>query len=105
MSCQILWTTQFRKDYNLAEKRGLNITLLDYCIRTLSTGKKLPPEFRVHNLSGRWSGYHECHIQPDWLLIYRIDVNNSILVLVRTGSHRDLFWPCRYLVHKVPYYL
>jgi mRNA interferase YafQ len=81
MSRQILWTTQFKKDYKLAEKRGLNITLLDDCIRMLATGEKLPPEFRDHNLSGRWSGYRECHIQPDWLLIYRIDVNNLILVL------------------------
>lgn len=91
MSRQILWTTQFKKDYKLAEKRGLNITLLDDCIRMLAVGEKLPPEFRDHNLSGRWSGYRECHIQPDWLLIYRTDVNNLILVLVRTGSHSDLF--------------
>ena len=91
MSRQIIWTTQFRKDYKLATKRGLNISLLDDCIRMLATGKKLPPEFRDHNLSGRWAGFRECHIEPDWLLIYRLDDTSVTLVLARTGSHSDLF--------------
>lgn len=91
MSREIVWTTQFKKDYKLAEKRGLDIALLDDCIRMLAAGEELVPKFRNHNLSGRWSGYCECHIQPDWLLIYRIEKNNLILVLTRTGSHSDLF--------------
>ncbi len=91
MSRQIIWTTQFKKDYKLATKRGLDIPLLDDCIRMLAAGKELPPKFRDHNLSGRWAGFRECHIEPDWLLIYRIDDTTVTLVLARTGSHSDLF--------------
>ena len=91
MNRQIIWTTQFKKDYKLAIKRGLNITLLNDCIRMLAAGKKLPPKFRDHNLSGRWAGFHECHVEPDWLLIYLLDDTSLILVLARTGSHSDLF--------------
>ena len=91
MSRQIIWTTQFKKDYKLAIKRGLNIALLDDCILMLAAGKKLPSKFRDHNLSGRWAGFRECHIEPDWLLIYRLDDTSVILVLARTGSHSDLF--------------
>ncbi len=91
MSRKIVWTTQFKKDYKLAEKRRLDIALLDDCIRILAAGEELSTKFRDHNLTGRWSGYRECHIQPDWLLIYRIEGNDVILVLTRTGSHSDLF--------------
>lgn len=91
MSYQIVWTTQFKKDYKLAEKRGLDIALLDDLIRMLAIGEKLPPKFHDHTLSGRWKGYRECHIQSDWLLIYRIEENDLIFVLTRTGSHSDLF--------------
>lgn len=90
MSRQIVWTTQFKKDYKLAIKRGLNVTLLDDCIRMLVADEKLPSKFRDHNLSGRWTGFRECHIEPDWLLIYRIDDAAVNLVLARTGSHSDL---------------
>lgn len=89
MTRQIVWTTQFKKDYKLAEKRGLDIILLDDCIRMLATSDKLPPKFRDHNLAGKWSGYRECHIQADLLLIYHIDAKE--VILVRTGSHSDLF--------------
>lgn len=91
MSRQIIWTTQFKKDYKLALKRGLDIPLLDDCIRMLAAGKELASKFRDHNLSGRWAGFRECHIEPDWLLIYRIDDATVTLVLARTGSHSDLF--------------
>ena len=70
-------------------KRGRNIDLLDDCIRMLASGKELPPKYHDHNLTGNLEGYRECHIQPDWLLIYRIDGND--LILVRTCSHSDLF--------------
>ena len=73
------------------EKRNLDITRLDDCIRMLAQGSKLPPHFENHRLSGNWAGYQECHIQPDWLLIYRVDPSKSILLLVRTGTHSDLF--------------
>ncbi|HHX24083.1 MAG TPA: type II toxin-antitoxin system YafQ family toxin [Thermoanaerobacterales bacterium] len=91
MSRQIVWTTQFKKDYKLAIKRGLNIILLDDCIHMLAAGEKLTSKFRDHSLSGRWTGFRECHIEPDWLLIYRIDDTAVTLVLTRTGSHSDLF--------------
>ncbi len=91
MSLEIIWTTQFKKDYKLSLKRGLDITLLDDCIRLLATGQQLPTRFRDHDLSGKWSGYRECHVQADWLLVYRIRSNELVLVLVRTGTHSDLF--------------
>ena len=88
---EIVWTSQFKKDYKLAQKRGQDIDILDDCIRTLAAGEELAPKFRDHNLTGRWIGHRECHIEPDWLLIYRIEGNDVILVLARTGSHSDLF--------------
>lgn len=91
MRREIVWTTQFKKDYKLALKRGLNIDLLDEIIRALSRGKTLPEKNKDHSLSGNWTGHRECHIQPDWLLIYRIDDDVLVLTLARTGTHSDLF--------------
>jgi mRNA interferase YafQ len=91
VSLQVVWTTQFKKDYKIALKRGLDITLLDDCIRLLAAGQQLPARLRDHSLTGQWKGYRECHIQPDWLLVYRIVVNDLVLVLTRTGTHSDLF--------------
>ena len=84
-------TNQFKKDYKLAMRRGLNISLLDDIIRKLSHGEPLPECNRDHPLNGKWAGHRECHIQPDWLLIYHIDKNVLVLTLTRTGSHSDLF--------------
>ena len=64
--------------------------LLDDVIRKLSRGEQLEPQNNDHILTGNWSGYHECHIQPNWLLIYKIDNNQLILTLTRTGTHSDL---------------
>ena len=89
MSLRVIWTSKFKKDYKLAIKRGLDIELLDNAIRLLATGQPLPEEYNDHNLSGNWKGYRECHIQPDWLLIYRIE--GKQLVLYRMGAHTDLF--------------
>ena len=91
MSRDIIWTSKFKKDYRLAMKRGLDISLLDDCIRMLANREELPPRFCDHDLSGNWSGYRECHVKPDWLLIYRIEDNDLVLVLTRTGTHSDLF--------------
>jgi len=91
MNRDIVWTSQFKKDYKLAEKRGLPISLLDDCIRVLAAGKKLSPNHRDHDLTGNWKGHRECHIKGDWLLIYRIEGDDLILILSRTGSHNDLF--------------
>lgn len=91
MKPDIVWTTQFKKDYKLALKRHLNIDLLDDIIRTLSQGKTLPEKNKDHALSGNWAGHRECHIQPDWLLVYHIDDDVLVLTLTRTGTHSDLF--------------
>ena len=84
-------TTQFKRDYKLAIKRGLDIRLLDDVIAALAMGTSLPEKNRDHALSGTWVGHRECHVLPDWLLIYRIDDDVLVLTLSRTGSHSDLF--------------
>lgn len=91
MSRDIVWTTQFKKDYKLAMKRNLDISLIDECIRLLAARVELPPKFRDHELTGKWVGHRECHVQPDWLLVYRVENDDLVLVLSRTGSHSDLF--------------
>lgn len=83
-------TTVFRKDLKRAKKRGLNIDLLDDIVTALQYGEKLPEKNKDHELTGNWIGHRECHIQPDWLLVYRIIQDTLILSLVRTGSHNDL---------------
>ena len=80
-------TTAFKKDYKLAIKRGLQIELLETVIETLAMGNTLPPGNRDHDLTGNWRGHRECHIQPDWLLIYRIEGDVLVLTLSRTGTH------------------
>ena len=90
MKRDIVWTTRFKKDYKLALKRHMNIDLLDDVIRALSRGEKLTEKHKDHELTGDWVGHRECHIQPDWLLIYRIEDNVLVLTLARTGSHSDL---------------
>ncbi len=84
-------TTQFKKDYKLAVKRGLKIDLLKDIIAALAVGEKLPEKNKDHALTGNWVGHRECHILPDWLLIYRIEDEVLVLTLARTGSHSDLF--------------
>lgn len=84
-------TSQFKKDYKLAMKRGMNIELLDKVIDILAMGETLPEKYRDHALTGNWVGHRECHIQPDWLLIYRIEKSVLVLELSATGTHSDLF--------------
>lgn len=84
-------TTQFKKDYKLAVKRGLKIGLLKDVIAALAIGETLPDKNKDHALNGNWIGHRECHILPDWLLIYRIEDDVLVLTLARTGTHSDLF--------------
>jgi mRNA interferase YafQ len=91
MKYEILRTTQFKKDYKLAIKRGCDINKLMKVITILATGEQLPAEYRDHSLSGNYSGYRECHIQPDWLLVYKVVEKQLVLTLYRTGTHSDLF--------------
>ena len=91
MSLQIVWTTQFKKDYKRAIRRKKDMSLIDDIIRKLSKGESLPEKNKDHALSGQWIGFRECHIQPDWLLVYCIENDILVLTLSRTGSHSDLF--------------
>lgn len=83
-------TAQFRKDYKLAKKRGLKMEALAQVVTMLAMGQALPERNRDHSLSGDWIGHRECHIAPDWLLIYRVEENILVLTLTRTGTHSDL---------------
>ncbi len=84
-------TTAFKRDYKLAVKRNLPIAKLHAVVEKLQSGETLPAANRDHALSGRWADHRECHIAPDWLLIYQIHENILVLELTRTGSHSDLF--------------
>lgn len=82
-------TTQFKKDVKRAEKRGKDLTELKVVLDLLIDGKPLPPEYRDHPLRGNFVGSRDCHIQPDWILIYSLDENH--VRFERTGTHSDLF--------------
>ena len=84
-------TTQFKKDFKLAMKRSMKIELLEEVIAMLAMGETLPDKHKDHALTGNWVGHRECHILPDWLLIYRIEDEVLVLTLARTGPHSDLF--------------
>lgn len=84
-------TSAFKKDYRIAVKRGLDVIALDAVIDMLANDEMLPAEYRDHELTGSWKGFRECHVKPDWLLIYRKDNDILVLTLTRTGSHSDLF--------------
>ena len=87
----VRYTVQFKKDYKLAVKRGYNPKELEKVIDLLKTGESLPQIYKDHPLSGEWKNYRDCHIRPDWILIYRIIEDSLILELSRTGTHSDLF--------------
>jgi len=91
MKYQIRRTSQFKKDYKRSIKRGLEINKLDIAIELLANDGYLPPEYNDHQLTGDKKGLRECHIEPDWLLVYRIDHGILVLVLTSTGTHSDLF--------------
>ena len=91
MIYKVIWTSRFKKDYKSAIKRGFKIELLDETIRLLANEGKLPTKYKEHELTGNWKGFKECHITPDWLLIYSLENDVLILTLSRTGSHSDLF--------------
>ena len=84
-------TTQFKKDFKRIVKQGVDIQPLIEVIDKLSKEESLDEKFCDHALKGEWNGFRECHIKPDWLLIYLVDKGELILTLSRTGSHSDLF--------------
>jgi mRNA interferase YafQ len=87
---EVKQTSQFKRDYKLAKKRGQNIGLLHDVILKLANGEKLPENNRDHALTGDWDGFRECHITPDWLLIYKVEDDILVLTLTRIGTHSDL---------------
>ncbi|HEY6157251.1 MAG TPA: type II toxin-antitoxin system YafQ family toxin [Gemmatimonadales bacterium] len=82
-------TSAFKKDWKRAARRGKDLDTLDALMRRLANEEQLEPRFRDHKLSGEWQGFRECHVEPDWLLIYRIEGDE--ITFVRTGTHADLF--------------
>lgn len=88
---EIIPSTQFKRDYKKIASSGRysKKEFLD-TVELLARDKTLPQKFRDHSLTGQWKGYRECHIRPDWLLIYQ-KLDNDLLILVRTGSHSELF--------------
>lgn len=85
----VRYSTKFKKDFKICVKRRYDMALLQQVIDILKIPDALPPKNVDHNLSGNFVGYRECHVSPDWLLIYKQDVNE--LLLYRTGTHADLF--------------
>lgn len=91
MKYQIAVSSRFKRDFKNAKRRGYDISILKEVVDILAKGAELPEKYRDHSLSGEYANCRECHIQPDWLLIYRIERDMLILGLIRTGSHNDLF--------------
>ncbi len=88
---RIVPTGRFKHDLKTARKRGYNLSLLGEVVDALAEGNELPPKYRDHSLGGNYKNCRECHITPDWLLIYEISEGDLILYLTRTGTHSDLF--------------
>ena len=88
---EIVLSNRFKKDLKMAQKRGYNLDLLNDVVEKLARQEPLPKKNRDHSLTGDFIGFRECHIQPDWLLVYRVNYEELILFLTRTGTHSDLF--------------
>ncbi|MCI9174497.1 MAG: type II toxin-antitoxin system YafQ family toxin [Lachnospiraceae bacterium] len=88
---QVKFTTAYKRAYKLMKKRGLDISLLDEVVDLLRQGKQLEERYCDHGLTGNFAGFRECHIKPDWLLIYLVEDDILTLTLIDTGSHSDLF--------------
>lgn len=88
---KIRYHSRFKKDYKLIVKRNYDISKLEKVIDLIANEMPLPKEYKNHPLIGNYKGFMECHIEPDWLLIYQIDSGELTLILSRTGTHSDLF--------------
>lgn len=87
----VFYSSKFKHDYRLMKKQGKDVELLLDVVDILAAEKLLEPKYMDHPLAGDYIGHRECHIQPDWLLIYKIDDRELVLTLTRTGSHSELF--------------
>ncbi|MEG0338836.1 MAG: type II toxin-antitoxin system YafQ family toxin [Oscillospiraceae bacterium] len=88
---KIKYEASFKNDFKRIVKRGYNILLIEEVITLLANEQPLPPKNKDHKLNGDYEGFRECHITPDWLLVYTINTTELILKLTRTGTHSDLF--------------
>ena len=90
MKYQLDYTTAFSRDLKRIKKRGYDIGKLEKVVNVLQAGESLDAKYKDHALTGNWGGFRECHVQPDWLLVYRVYEDRLLLVLTRTGTHSDL---------------
>lgn len=88
---KVKYHNSFKRDFKLIKKRGKDLNKLKYIINEIMNEKALDEKYRDHELLGKYKGFRECHIEPDWLLIYRIENEELTLILSRTGTHSDLF--------------
>ena len=88
---EVNFTSAMKKDFKRIKKRGYNTAEFAYVVRKLADGEPLEEKFQDHELKGDWKNHRECHIRPDWLLIYQVRDNVLVLELSRTGTHADLF--------------
>lgn len=95
---ELVTTDAFRKDLKLAKKRGYNLSLLETVLNTLLEEKTLDQRYHDHALTGNYIGFRECHILPDWLLIYAVNKSQLILTASRTGTYSDLFGRCTFYI-------
>lgn len=91
MYYELILTRKFKKSLKLAKKRGLDLNLLEKLITSLQNNSPLEEKYRDHELRGKYKGFRECHIAPDWLLIYMKEEDVLVLTLIDTGTHSDLF--------------
>lgn len=91
MKYEVKFTNQFKRDLKLAKKQGKDIDKLFEVISTIAEGKKLDSKYHEHNLSGDYAGCRECHVEPDWLLVYEVIDNVLVLMIYRIGTHSELF--------------
>ena len=91
MKYKIKYKKKYKRSLKLIYKRGYNLELLDNVIYQLANGMQLPAKYNDHKLHGKYNDFRECHIEPDWILIYKIEDDKLILTLTNTGSHSDLF--------------
>lgn len=88
---EITKTGQFKKDFKLMQKRNYDLSKLESVLNLLITGNKLPAKYKEHPLKNHFKDYLDCHIEPDWLLIFKRDEAKKLIILIRTGTHSDIF--------------
>ena len=91
MMYNVKFTNAYKKSYKRMAKRGIDLSLLDEAVDNIRHGIALDPKYKDHILKGKFNGFHECHIKPDWLLVYLLEDDILTLTLIDTGSHTDLF--------------